>query len=213
VLDPIPLKLTNWAEVFGDAATEPCSAPAHPHHPEMGQRQFALAPTVWIERDDFLEVQTKGYQRLFPGNKVRLKYGVIVECTGCEKDADGNVTAVLARVVPDTKSGTPGADLVKVKGTITWVSAHDGVPVTLNLYDRLFAVAQPGATDAPLTAELNPASMRVTQGYVEPSAGSLPAETRVQFERHGYFVTDRVDHRPDRPVFNRVTTLKDSWGK
>jgi glutaminyl-tRNA synthetase len=212
VLDPLPLKLANWAEVFGAAASEPCSAPTHPHHPEMGQRAFELGPTVWIERDDFLEVQTKGYQRLFPGNKVRLKYGVIVECTGCEKDADGRITAVLANVVPDTKSGTPGADLVKVKGTITWVAAHDGVPVTLNLYDRLFAVPQPGTTDAPLTAELNPASFRVTQGYVEPSAGALPAETRVQFERHGYFVTDRVDHRADAPVFNRVTTLKDSWG-
>jgi glutaminyl-tRNA synthetase len=212
VLDPIPLKLANWADIFGAAATEPCSAPAHPHHPEMGQRQFALAPTVWIERDDFLEVQTKGYQRLFPGNKVRLKYGVIVECTGCEKDADGRVTAVLANIVPDTKSGTPGADLVKVKGTITWVSAHDGVPVTLNLYDRLFAVPQPGSADS-LTAELNPDSIRVTQGYVEPSAGALAPETRVQFERHGYFVTDRIDHRVDKPVFNRVTTLKDSWGK
>jgi glutaminyl-tRNA synthetase len=213
VLDPIPLKLTNWAEIFGSAASEPCSAPAHPHHPEMGQRSFELGPTVWIERDDFLEVQTKGYQRLFPGNKVRLKYGVIVECTGCEKDADGRVTAVLANVVPDTKSGTPGADLVKVKGTITWVAAHDGVPVTFNLYDRLFAVPQPGASDAPLTAELNPDSMRVTRGYVEPSAGALPAETHLQFERHGYFVTDRVDHRAHTPVFNRVTTLKDSWGK
>jgi glutaminyl-tRNA synthetase len=212
VLDPIPLKLTNWVDVFGAAATEPCSAPAHPHHPEMGQRAFVLGPQVWIERDDFLEVQTKGYQRLFPGNKVRLKYGVIVECTGCEKEADGNVTAVLATVVPDTKSGTPGADLVKVKGTITWVSAHDGVPVTLNLYDRLFAVAQPGSADS-LTAELNPNSIRVAKGFVEPSVGRLPAETRVQFERHGYFVTDRVDHHLDQPVFNRVTTLKDSWGK
>ena len=212
VLDPIPLKLVNWAEVFGGAATEPCGAPAHPHHPEMGQRTFVLGPQVWIERDDFLEVPVKGYQRLFPGNKVRLKYGVIVECTGCEKDADGKVTAVLASVVPDTKSGTPGADAVKVKGTITWVSAHDGVPVTLNLYDRLFAVAQPGGADS-LTAELNPASFRVTQGFVEPSVGALPAETRVQFERHGYFVTDRVDHQPGKPVFNRITTLKDSWGK
>jgi glutaminyl-tRNA synthetase len=214
VLDPIPLKLTNWADVFGsDAHREPCGAPAHPHHPEMGQRAFVLGPAVWIERDDFLEVPVKGYQRLFPGNKVRLKYGVIVECTGCEKDAGGNVTAVLATVVPDTRSGTPGADAVKVKGTITWVAAHDGVPVTLNLYDRLFAVPQPGATDAPLAAELNPASRRVTQGYVEPSAGALAPETRVQFERHGYFVTDRVDHQPGKPVFNRITTLKDSWGK
>jgi len=212
VLDPIPLRLTNWADVFGAAATEPCSAPAHPHHPEMGQRAFALAPSVWIERDDFLEVPVKGYQRLFPGNKVRLKYGVIVECTGCEKDADGQVTAVLATVVPDTRSGTPGADLVKVKGTITWVSAHDGVPVTFNLYDRLFAVPQPGSAES-LTAELNPDSMRVTRGFVEPSAGALPAETRVQFERHGYFVTDRVDHQPGKPVFNRVTTLKDTWAR
>jgi glutaminyl-tRNA synthetase len=178
----------------------------------MGTREFALAPQVWIERDDFLETPVKGYQRLFPGNKVRLKYGVIVECTGSEKDADGNVTAVLATVVPDTKSGTPGADLVKVKGTITWVSAHDGVPVTLNLYDRLFAVPQPGSADS-LTAELNPNSIRVAHGFVEPSVGGLPAETRVQFERHGYFVTDRVDHQLDKPVFNRVTTLKDSWGK
>ncbi len=213
VLDPIPLKLTNWAEVFGsDAHREPCSAPAHPHHPEMGQRDFVLGPQVWIERDDFLETPVKGYQRLFPGNKVRLKYGVIVECTGCEKDADGNVTAVLATVVPDTKSGTPGADLVKVKGTITWVSAQDGVPATLNLYDRLFAVAQPGSAES-LAAELNPHSIRVTQGFVEPSVGRLPAETRVQFERHGYFVADRVGHQPGKPVFNRVTTLKDSWGK
>ncbi len=213
VLDPLPLKLTNWADVFGAAATVACSAPAHPHHPEMGQRAFALGPTVWIERDDFLETPVKGYQRLFPGNKVRLKYGVIVECTGCEKDADGNVTAVLATVVPDTRSGTPGADLVKVKGTITWVSVQDGVPATLNLYDRLFAVPHPGVADAPLTAELNPNSIRVTQGFVEPSVARLPAETRVQFERHGYFVTDRIDHQLDKPVFNRVTTLKDSWGK
>jgi len=214
VLDPVPLKLTNWAEVFGgDAHREPCEAPAHPHHPEMGTRRFVLGPQVWIERDDFLEVPVKGYQRLFPGNKVRLKYGVIVECTGCEKDAEGKVTAVLATVVPDTRSGTPGADLVKVKGTITWVSAHDGVPAQLRLYDRLFRVPQPGAGDADFLAELNPDSRRVTQGYVEPSAGALERETRVQFERHGYFVADLVDHAPGKPVFNRVTTLKDSWGK
>ncbi|HEX7690065.1 MAG TPA: glutamine--tRNA ligase/YqeY domain fusion protein [Burkholderiaceae bacterium] len=210
VLDPIPLKLRNWDEVFGAGHREPCGAPAHPHHPEMGQRAFVLGPELWIERDDFLEVPVKGYQRLFPGNKVRLKYGVIVECTGCEKDADGRVTAVLADVVPDTKSGTPGADAVKVKGTITWVSAHDGVPVEFRLYDRLFKVPQPGDD---LGADLNPDSMRVTRGYVEPAAGALAAETRIQFERHGYFVADRVDHRPGAAVFNRVATLKDSWAR
>ena len=214
VIDPLPLRLVNWTEVFGSAGhREPCAAPAHPHHPEMGTRAFELGPELWIERDDFLEAPVKGYQRLFPGNKVRLKYGVIVECTGCEKDADGRVTAVLAKVLPDTKSGTPGADAVKVKGTITWVAAHDGVPATINLYDRLFRVPQPGAGDAALTDELNPDSKRVARGFVEPSVGALAAETRVQFERHGYFVTDRVEHRAGAAVFNRVTTLKDSWGK
>jgi len=213
VLDPLPLRLTNWAAVFGAGHFEPCEAPVHPHHPEMGSRRFELGPELWIERDDFLEVPVKGYQRLFPGNKVRLKYGVIVECTGCEKDADGRVTAVLATVVPGTKSGTPGADAVKVKGTITWVAAHDGTPATLRLYDRLFTVPQPGAGDADFVAEINPASRKLARGVVEPSVAALPPEARVQFERHGYFVTDLLDHQPGTPVFNRITTLKDSWGK
>jgi glutaminyl-tRNA synthetase len=214
VLDPLRLRLVNWAEVFGsDAHREPCGAPAHPHHPGMGHRAFELGPELWIEREDFMETPTKGYQRLFPGNKVRLKYGVIVECTGCEKDSAGQVTAVLARVLPDTKSGTPGADAVKVKGTITWVAAHDAVPVTFNLYDRLFKVPQPGAGDTDFLKDLNPDSKRVTHGFVEPSAGALPAESRVQFERHGYFVADMVEHGGAMPVFNRITTLKDSWAK
>ncbi len=138
VLDPLPLKLTNWAAVFGsESHREPCHAPVHPAHAERGQRSFSLGPQVWIERDDFAEVAPKGFFRLFPGNKVRLKYGMVIECTGCEKDASGQVTAVLATVVPDTKSGTPGADAVKVKGTITWLGAHDAVPCELRLYDRL----------------------------------------------------------------------------
>jgi glutaminyl-tRNA synthetase len=214
VIDPIPLKLTNWAELFGnDDYHEPCQAPAHPHLPELGMRRFSLGPAVWIERDDFAEVPPKGFFRLFPGNKVRLKYGMVVECTGCEKDADGRVTSVLAKVVPDTKSGTPGADAVKVKGTITWVGQHDAVPATINLYDRLFTEAQPDAGERDFRDVLNPASKTVVQGYVEPSLAGLPAEARFQFERHGYFITDRKDHRPDAPVFNRITGLKDSWGK
>jgi glutaminyl-tRNA synthetase len=115
----------------------------HPHQPERGQRSFSLGPEVWIERDDFAEVAPKGFFRLFPGNKVRLKYGVVVECTGCEKDEAGQVSAVLARVLPDTKSGTPGADAIKVKGTITWVGVHDGIAAELRLFDRLFSQAQP----------------------------------------------------------------------
>jgi glutaminyl-tRNA synthetase len=173
---------------------------------------------VWIERDDFAETPPKGFFRLFPGNKVRLKYGVVVECTGCEKDAQGRVSAVLARVVPDTKSGTPGADAVKVKGTITWVGAHaaaegGGMRATVRLFDRLFSVPQPDAGDGDFLDRLNPDSLRVVQAWIEPSLQHVGADQRFQFERHGYFVTDRVDHAPGTPVFNRIAGLKDSWAK
>ena len=214
VLEPLPLKLTNWAEVFGsEAHREPCHAPAHPQRPELGQRRFELGPEVWIEREDFQEAPPKGFFRLFPGNKVRLKYGVVIECTGCEKNAAGEVTAVLARVLPDTKSGTPGADAVKVKGTITWVARHDALAAEVRLFERLFATDQPEEGGRDFRDNLNPHSKRVVQGWVEPSLAGAPAAAHWQFERHGYFVADRVDHRPGRPVFNRVTTLKDSTRK
>ncbi|MBX9794069.1 MAG: glutamine--tRNA ligase, partial [Burkholderiaceae bacterium] len=150
VLDPLKLKLTNFAEVFGsDAHHEPCHAPVHPGHPERGQRDFVLTHEVWIEREDFMEAPSKGFFRLSPprtdaagvaqpGSKSRLKYGYVIECTGCEKDDQGRVTAVLATLVPDTKSGTPGADAVKVKGVITWVSVTTGIAAEVRLYDRLF---------------------------------------------------------------------------
>ena len=212
VLDPLPLRLTNWAEVFGSARhIEACQAPVHPQHPEQGLRQFGLSEQVWIERDDFAEVPVKGFFRLFSGNKVRLKYGLVVECTGCEKDADGRVTRVLARVVPDTRSGTPGADAVKVKGTITWVSAHDALPASVVLYDRLFTEAQPEAGGRDFRDVLNPRSKQVVNAYLEPGLAGTPREQRFQFERHGYFITDRHDHTAEQPVFNRITTLKDSW--
>jgi glutaminyl-tRNA synthetase len=214
VVDPVKLKLSNWAELFGSAAhREPCGAPAHPQRPELGHREFGLGPEVWIERDDFAEVPAKGFFRLFPGNKVRLKYGMVVECTGCEKNAQGEVTAVLATVVPDTKSGTPGADAVKVKGTITWVSVHDGLPASFRLFDRLFSEAQPDAGGRDPQSVLNPNSLREAAGFVEPSLAGAAAEQRWQFERHGYFVSDRIDHRPEAMVFNRITGLKDSWAK
>ncbi len=223
VLDAVPLHLTNWAEVFGDAShIEACHAPVHPQHPEQGLRHFGLSEQVWIERDDFAEVPVKGFFRLYPprtqadgsvvpGNKVRLKYGLVVECTGCEKDADGRVTRVLARVVPDTRSGTPGADAVKVKGTITWVSAHDALPATVVLYDRLFTEAQPEAGGRDFRDVLNPRSKQVVSAYLEPGLAGTAREQRFQFERHGYFITDCNDHTAERPVFNRITTLKDSW--
>ncbi len=213
VIEPVKLKLVNWAELHGAGQVLACQAPVHPQRPELGLRSFGLGAEVWIERDDFAEVPAKGFFRLFPGNKVRLKYGLVVECTGCEKDADGHVSAVLANVVPDTRSGTPGADAVKVKGTITWVGAHDAVAATIRLYDRLFTEAQPDAGGRDFREALNPHSRRVVQGYVEPALAALAADQRFQFERHGYFVTDRQDHRPEQPVFNRITTLKDSWGK
>jgi glutaminyl-tRNA synthetase len=214
VLDPLPLKLTNWAEVFGDDAhREPCSAPAHPHRPELGLRRFSLGPEVWIERGDFAEVPAKGFFRLFPGNKVRLKYGYIVECTGAEKDADGQVTAVLAKLVPDTRSGTPGADAVKVKGTITWLGVHDALPAQVRLYDRLFTEAQPDAGGRDFLSVLNPDSKKVVAGYVEPGLRDAPAGQAFQVERHGYFVADVRDHTPGKPVFNRITGLKDNWAR
>jgi glutaminyl-tRNA synthetase len=214
VLDPLPLVLTNWAEVFGGAAhRETCIAPAHPQRPELGERRFELGPTLWIERDDFAVEPPKGFHRLYPGNRVRLKYGVVVECTGFEPGTDGTPARVFATVVPDTRSGTPGADAVKVKGTITWVAAHDALAAEVRLYDRLFAQPQPDAGDADFRDALNPASLRVVQGWVEPSLAALAAEQPVQFERHGYFVGDRRDHRPGAPVFNRTTGLKDGWAR
>jgi glutaminyl-tRNA synthetase len=212
VLDPLPLELSNWAEVFGsEDHVEPCKAPVHPQRPELGERQFGLSRRVWIERDDFAEVPAKGFFRLFPGNKVRLKYGMVVECTGCEKDASGAVTKVLARVVPDTKSGTPGADAVKVKGTITWVGHHDALPATVVLYDRLFTEPQPDAGGRDFRDVLNPKSKQVVTAYLEPGLCGTAREQRFQFERHGYFVADRLDHSAEQPLFNRITTLKDSW--
>ena len=214
VLDPVKLTLTNWAEVFGSAAhRETCHAPAHPQHAEFGRREFSLGSEVWIERDDFAELPVKGFFRLFPGNRVRLKYGLVVECTGCEKDPQGAVTVVLAKVVPDTRSGTPGADAVKVKGTITWVGVHDALPAEVRLYERLFTEAQPDAGGRDFMASLNPNSKRVLRAYVEPSLANAKPDDKLQFERHGYFVADRIDHAAGRPVFNRITGLKESWVK
>jgi glutaminyl-tRNA synthetase len=224
VLDPLRLELTNWAEVFGSAThVEPCRAPVHPQRPELGERHFGLGRELWIERSDFEETPPKGFFRLYPprvlpdgstvpGNKVRLKYGMVVECTGCEKDGTGRVSKVLARVVPDTKSGTPGADAVKVKGTITWVGVHDAVAATVNLYDRLFTEPQPEAGGRDFREVLNPRSLVVAQAWLEPSVAGVEREQRLQFERHGFFVADRVTHRAGAPCFNRITGLRDGWG-
>ena len=209
VLDPVKLILDNVPADFN----EPCSAPVHPKQPELGRREFPLTRELWIEREDFTETPPKGYFRLFPGNKVRLRYGYVIECTGCDKDADGNVTAVHANIIPDTKSGTPGADSVKVKGNIHWVSAAHALEAEVRLYDRLFSDPQPDSGDKNFLDALNPDSKKIVKAYLEPTLASARPEDRFQFERHGYFVADRIDSQPGKPVFNRVVGLKDSWGK
>jgi glutaminyl-tRNA synthetase len=213
VLDPIQLTITNWDELMGEGTLDDCHAPIHPHHAEWGQRHFKFGKQLWIERTDYEEVPSKGFFRLFPGNKVRLKYGHVIECTGANKDANGQVTEVLAQLIPDTKSGTPGSDSVKVKGVITWVSQADAVKAEVRLYDRLFTEANPDAGGKDFLASLNPNSLKVIEAYVEPSLANSQADGKFQFERHGYFVADRSDHSAAKPVFNRSTGLKDNWSK
>jgi glutaminyl-tRNA synthetase len=213
VLDPVKLVLTNWDEVMGAGKLDDCSAPVHPHLPDLGKRNFKIGKEVWIESTDYEETPPKGFFRLFPGNKVRLKYGHVIECTGATKDANGKVTEVQATLIPDTKSGTPGSDSVKVKGVITWVGVNDAVQAEVRLYDRLFTEAHPEADGKDFLENLNPNSLSVVTAYVEPSLASATAGQRFQFERHGYFVTDLKDHVAGKAVFNRVTGMKDSWGK
>lgn len=216
VLDPVKLVLTNWDDVMGAGHLEPCTQPALPHADEgadVPTRHFKIGKEVWIERDDFLEEPIKGYKRLYPGNKVRLKGGYVIECTGCTKDAAGNITEVLATVIPDTKSGTPGSATVKASAAITWVGVNDGLQAEVRMYDRLFTDAQPDAGGKDFLATLNPDSLKVLTAYVEPSLSNVPAGAHFQFERHGYFVTDRMDHAKGKLVFNKITGLKDTWAK
>ncbi|MCB1927035.1 MAG: glutamine--tRNA ligase/YqeY domain fusion protein [Rhodocyclaceae bacterium] len=217
VLDPLKLIIDN----FPADQTEECLAPNHPLRPELGKRPMPLGRELWIEREDFMEDPPKKYHRLYPGNMARLRYGYVVKCTGCDKDADGNVVAVHCEYLPDSKSGTPGADNYKVKGNLHWVSAAHAYPCDVRLFDRLFAVPAPGARregDPPESTrsfldDLNSESRVVVEAQLEPSLRDAKAEDRFQFERHGYFVADRVDSHEGRPVFNRTVTLKDSWAK
>jgi len=211
VLDPVRLILDNYPA----DQEETCTAPVHPHDPALGQRTFPISRELWIERDDFMESPSKGYFRLFPGNRVRLRYGYVIECKHAEKDADGNVVAVHADYLADSKSGTEGANTYKVKGNIHWVSAPHAVAAEVRLYDRLFADPQPDAGDKNYLEFLNPSSKKVISAYLEPGVDVGPRAVqpgdRLQFERHGYFVADFVDSRPGRPVFNRIVTLKDTF--
>ncbi|HZR71002.1 MAG TPA: glutamine--tRNA ligase/YqeY domain fusion protein [Burkholderiales bacterium] len=205
VLDPIKLVIENYPE----GKEEETEAPNHPQKPEWGKRRAPFSRELWIEREDFSENPPKGFFRLFPGNKVRLRYGFVVECTGYDKATD----TVRCTYDPDTKSGTPGAEKVKVKGNIHWVSAKHSYTAEVRLYDRLFRVANPGAGDRDFLADLNPDAKRVVTAQLEPALKDAKPEERFQFERHGYFVTDRADSKPGAPKFNRAVTLRDSWAK
>ncbi|HMO45851.1 MAG TPA: glutamine--tRNA ligase/YqeY domain fusion protein [Rubrivivax sp.] len=224
VLDPLKLVLSNWDQVIGRGRTLACTAPRFPGHPQRGTREFALGPEVWIEREDFQAEPPKGYHRLSPprndangkpveGSVVRLKYGYVIRCTGYTAGAGGQVEQVQAELIPDTRSGTPGADAVKTKGVLTWVAAHDALRAEVRLYDRLFTEAQPDAAGRDFKSCLNPGSKQVVTGWLEPSLAGTNADQRFQFERHGYFVADRRDHAAAAPVFNRITALKDGWAK
>ncbi len=206
VLRPLKLVITNYPE----GQQEVCSAPRHPHHPEQGRREFPFTRDLWIEQDDFMEVPSKGFFRLTPGGLVRLKYGYVVKCTGFTKNEAGEITEVQAEYLPDTKSGTPGADSVKVKGNITWIAADAALAAEFRLYDRLFSDPQPDAGGKDFLTALNPNSVEIVQGYLEPGTVT-EAGAQWQVERLGYFVADIIDSTAAQPVLNRVTTLKDSW--
>jgi glutaminyl-tRNA synthetase len=209
VLDPIKLVIDNYPE----NQVEDCFAPNHPLKPELGKRLVPLTREIWIEREDFMEVPSKGFFRLVPDGLVRLRYGYVVKCTGCEKDANGNVTVVHCEYLPETKSGTPGSDSVKVKGNIHWVSAQHAYECEVRLYDRLFKEAHPGECNRDFLDDINPNSVTVITAQLEPSLKDAKAEDNFQLERHGYFVADKKDSLPGKPVFNRTVTLKDAWQK
>ena len=209
VLDPIKLVIDNYPA----DKVEDCFAPNHPQQPELGKRVVPLTKELWIEREDFEETPPKGFFRLMPDGMVRLRYGYVVKCTSFEKDAAGRVTVVHCEYLPDTKSGTPGADAIKVKGNIHWVSAQHAYAAEVRLYDRLFKEAHPGEGDRDYINDLNPNSVKVITAQLEPSLKDASAEDRFQFERHGYFVADRKDSVTGKPVFNRTVTLRDAWQK
>ena len=208
VLDPVKLVIENYPE----GKEEFAEVPNHPQKPDWGKRRVPFSREQWIEREDFMETPTKGYFRLFPGNKVRLRYGYVVECTGYHKDNEDHLT-VRCTYDPETKSGTPGAEKVKVKGNIHWVSARHACAAEVRLYDRLFKVAHPGAGGRDFLQDLNPDSAKVITAQLEPALKNAQPEERFQFERHGYFVADSKDSKPGAPKFNRAVTLRDSWDK
>jgi glutaminyl-tRNA synthetase len=210
VLDPLKLTLTNLPEDHAETLT----FPNHPKDESFGTRQVAFSRELLIEREDFAEVPPKGFHRLVPGGEVRLRGVGIVKCVEVVKDASGNVNEVRCTLDVETRQGMAGAER-KVKGTIHWVSARHAVPAQVHLYDRLFTVADPDDSSDGKSYEdhLNASSLRTVTAHVEASLADVAAEAPFQFERLGFFVADRRDHAPGKPVFNRTVTLRDSYAK
>lgn len=215
VVRPLKLIIDNYPE----GQSETLIASNHPQKPEMGTREITFSRELWIEESDFAEVPPKGFRRLtIPADgseakPVRLRYAYTIIPTSVDKDENGNVVAVHCRYLPETKCGTAGSETVKAKATIHFVDAATAVKAEIRLYDRLFSVPQPDAVDADYRTLLNPDNKKVVQGYVEPALAQAAPDDKFQFERMGYFVADRIDHKPEAPVFNLSVGLKDTRKK
>lgn len=208
VLNPVRLVITNYPE----GQTEELVAENNPEREDAGSHTITFSRTLWMERDDFMEDAPKKFFRMTPGREVRLKNAYIVKCTGCVKDADGNITEIQAEYDALSKSGLEGANR-KVKGTLHWVSADHCVKAEVREYDRLFFVENPAADGRDFHELLNPESLRVNRDcYVEQYAAERKPGEYLQFIRLGYFMAD-FDSQDDKPVFNKTVGLKDTWAK
>ena len=207
VLDPVKIVIEN----FKEGALETLKVSNHPNKPEMGEREVPFTHEVWIEREDFREEANKKYKRLVLGKEVRLRGAYVIKAERIEKDTEGNITTIFCSYDADTLGKNP-ADGRKVKGVIHWVSADKALPAEIRLYDRLFTVPNPAAADN-FAATINPESLVVVRGFVEPSLATAGAETGYQFERMGYFCADSKDSSSASLVFNRTVGLRDTWAK
>jgi glutaminyl-tRNA synthetase len=209
VIRPLKVVLTNYEE----GVTLAREAGFHPNHPEFGSRLVPISREIWVEQDDFSEAPPAGWQRLVPGGEVRLRYSYVIKCEEVIKDADGKVIELRCSVDHDTLGKNPAGR--KVKGVIHWLAAAHALPAKIRLYDRLFTDPEPdGYKDRDFLEFLNPHSLEVLQGWVEPAVRDALPEVRYQFERIGYFCADRYEHQAAHQlVFNRTVTLKDSWSK
>ena len=217
VVNPVRLVITNYPE----GQVEELEAVNNPERPDEGTHKIEFSRELWIERDDFMEDAPKKFFRMTPGKEVRLKNAYIVLCTGCTKDADGNITEIQCTYDPESRSGLPGADR-KVKGTLHWLSVGHCLPAEVRMYERLWKVENPRDELARLQNEgltpieamkqmMNPDSLHILQNcYVEKFVQDMPALTYLQFQRIGYFNVD-PDSRPDHLVFNKTVGLKDTF--